>query len=213
MQMGCPYADESNVRGLELRSHRYLHADGLKLISTWFERALEQQCDDDSTFEAFVFAWISVNAWAACVTGQDRDREYMNRLANDPGLRTAFAEIRHRCDKFRTETEVFFGLLPIFKAQQLRRLHIHLDESVPREERIQHYLEAGLTEFEPACANWHIQRGEPIPRDWPHFIQAVYRIRCNLFHGEKSAHSEMDRRIVKSALMCLTFFFRSAEIL
>lgn len=48
---------------------------------------------------------------------------------------------------------------------------------------------------------------------WPHFIQAVYRARCNLFHGEKSAHSEMDRIIVSTALLSLTGFFRATHIL
>lgn len=209
----CLYATQSYDRDLELRRHHSLHPDGLRLITTWFERAFLQRDSDYSTFEAFVFAWISVNAWAACVTGQDRDREYMNRLANDRGLFAAFKDAYQCNDGFHAEIEDFFALLPIFKAQQLRRLNIYLDESVPRQERINRYFEQGLTEFEPECSQWHFENGQIIPRDWPHFIQAVYRIRCNLFHGEKSAHSEMDRRIVKTALLSLTSFFRISNIL
>jgi len=169
--------------------------------------------DDALAFEGFVFAWISVNAWAACVTGEDRDREYMDRLAHDPGLRAAFDNLRASSADFEQESDAFFRLLPIFKAQQLRRNGIHLDERVQREERIRRYFDAGLTEFEPECARLHLDRGEAIPRDWPHFIQAVYRVRCNLFHGEKSAHSEMDHRIVQTALLSLTAFFREVHIL
>jgi len=35
---------------------------------------------------------------------------------------------------------------------------------------------------------------------------ALYQVRCNLFHGEKSAHSEMDSQIVYSALQVLVRF-------
>jgi len=208
----CLYVAPSQ-RSLQLDKHRSLHPDGYRLIATWFDRAWRMRGDDSSAFESFVFAWIAVNAWAACVTGEDRDREYMNRLAHDPGLRTAFESLRASNSGFREESDAFFGFLPIFKAQQLRRSGIHLEEHVPRDERIRLYFEDGRTEFEPACAKHHMDRGEPIPRDWPHFIQAVYRVRCNLFHGEKSAHSEMDRCIVQTALLSLTSFFREAHIL
>jgi hypothetical protein len=200
-------------RALPLDKHRYLHPDGHRLITTWFDRAWRARADDSAASESFVFAWIAVNAWAACVTGEDRDREYMDRLAHDPGLRTAFGNLMASSADFEQEAERFFQLLPVFKAQQLRRNGIHLDEHVPRGERIQRYFEAGLTDFEPTCAKLHLDRGEPIPRDWPHFIQAVYRVRCNLFHGEKSAHSEMDRTIVRAALLSLTAFFRGTHIL
>lgn len=209
----CPYAAPSTRQPLDLNKHRYLHADGQRLITTWFDRAWRARADDSAAFESFVFAWIAVNAWAACVTGEDRDREYMDRLAHDPGLRTAFGNLMVSSVDFEQEAERFFQLLPIFKAQQLRRNGIHLDEHVPRGERIRRYFEAGLTGFEPECAKLHLDRGEPIPRDWPHFIQAVYRVRCNLFHGEKSAHSEMDRIIVRTALLSLTAFFRGTHIL
>lgn len=201
------------MRPLSLDKHRHLHPDGHRLITTWFDRAWRMRGNDASAFESFVFAWIAVNAWAACVTGEDRDREYMDRLAHDPGLRAAFDNLRASSADFEQAAEAFFRLLPIFKAQQLRRNGIHLGEHVPRDERIRRYFEAGLADFEPVCAKLHLDRGEPIPRDWPHFIQAVYRVRCNLFHGEKSAHSEMDRRIVQTALLSLTAFFREADIL
>lgn len=209
----CPFSAKPGRRPLPLDKHRYLHQDGQRLITTWFDRAWRARADDSAAFEGFVFAWIAVNAWAACVTGEDRDREYMDRLANDPGLRAAFDNLMASSAAFEQEAERFFQLLPIFKAQQLRRNGIHLDEHVPRGERIQRYFDAGLTDFEPNCAKLHLDRGEPIPRDWSHFIQAVYRVRCNLFHGEKSAHSEMDCAIIRAALLSLTAFFRSTHIL
>lgn len=214
----CPYQTQTGqdarpLRPLQLEKHRWLHEDGRRLITTWFERAWEQRGNEDATFEAFIFAWMSVNAWAACVTGEDQDREYMRRLKDDEGLRQLFLRIVTEHPNVRQDAGEFVSLLPIFKAQRLRRASVRGEDSMTRAELVQHYLARGITAFEPECAEWHRGRGEPIPCDWPHVIAAIYRVRCNLFHGEKSAHSEMDRRIVRSAFLTLTGFFRAAEIL
>ena len=50
-----------------------------------------------------------------------------------------------------------------------------------------------------------------MPLDWPHTLAALYRVRCNLFHGEKGRHSEMDQRIVASGFRTLIQFFGSAN--
>jgi hypothetical protein len=55
--------------------------------------------------------------------------------------------------------------------------------------------------------------GEQCPIDWPHTITGIYKVRCNLFHGQKAAHSEMDRHIVAAAFRTLVFFMREAEYL
>jgi hypothetical protein len=214
----CPYQAETDQdarpqRPLQLEKHRWLHEDGRRLITTWFQRAWEQRGNEDATFEAFIFAWMSVNAWAACVTDKDLDREYMRRLKDDEGLRQLFLRVVNEHPNVRQDAEEFVSLLPIFKAQRLRRASVRGDGRMARAELVQHYYAEGITEFEPECAQWHCGRGEPIPCDWPHVIAAIYRVRCNLFHGEKSAHSEMDRRIVRSAFLTLTGFFRAAEIL
>lgn len=137
----------------------------------------------------------------------------MRRLKGDEGLRQSFQQVVNSHPEVRRDVEEFVSLLPIFKAQRLRRAGVHGHEGMSRGELVQHYLAEGITDFEPECAEWHRTRGEPVPCDWPHIIAATYRVRCNLFHGEKSAHSEMDRRIVRAALLTLTGFFRAANIL
>lgn len=210
---GCPYAEARPERPLQLERHRSLHPDGQRLILSWFDHAWLRRDDEDATFESFIFAWISVNAWASCVTEQDQDREYMRRLTRDSGLRERFGALIGRDPEFRRQSEAFASLLPIFKAQQLRRRRIWAPDGVARRKRIDYYLQQGATAYEPACAQWHFARDEPVPNDWPHTISAIYRVRCNLFHGEKAAHSEMDRQIVRSAFLTLTMFFRGAHIL
>ncbi len=213
---GCPYRTPPDARTpepLPLERHRRLHEDGRRLIASWFERAWQQRGNEDATFEAFIFAWMSVNAWAACVTGQDQDREYMRRLKADEGLRQRFQRVLNEHPDVRQDAGEFVSLLPIFKAQRLRHAGVRGQDDKPRAELVQHYLALGINEYEPKCAEWHREHGEPIPCDWPHVIAAIYRVRCNLFHGEKSAHSEMDRRIVRAAFLTLTGFFRLAGIL
>lgn len=210
---GCPYAEPGTYPQLNLERHRWLHEDGQKLIMSWFQRAWERRADEGATFESFIFAWISVNAWASCVTEQDQDREYMRRLKADMELRVRFQQLLDGDANFQREADTFTRLLPIFRAQQLRRAGVRSPEGMDRPQLVQHYFHAGMTGYEPACAEWHFQQGEAIPADWPHVIAAIYKVRCNLFHGEKSAHSEMDGRIVRSAFMTLTGFFRGSDIL
>lgn len=89
----CRYVRVSDRQPLKLKKHTYLHPDGSRLITTWFERAWQQRDNENATFESFIFAWMSVNAWAACVTGQDQDREYLLRLKEDRELRDLFQRI------------------------------------------------------------------------------------------------------------------------
>jgi hypothetical protein len=63
-----------------------------------------------------------------------------------------------------------------------------------------------MIKFEPACWKRHMDEGGSIPMDWPHTLAALYRVRCNLFHGEKAPYSEIDRTIVRAALRVLVYF-------
>ena len=45
------------------------------------------------------------------------------------------------------------------------------------------------------------------------YSEAYLKVRCNLFHGQKSAHSEMDRLIVSAAFLTLVHFVKEAGYL
>jgi hypothetical protein len=49
----------------------------------------------------------------------------------------------------------------------------------------------------PDCHIRHI--GESIVPDWAHVLEALYRVRCNLFHGTKSVDGAADREVVDAA--------------
>jgi hypothetical protein len=61
--------------------------------------------------------------------------------------------------------------------------------------------------FAPEC--WTRYRGkfQEIERNWRNTLQSLYRVRCNLFHGEKSPILEDDRRIVISAFQVMIYIF------
>ncbi|MDO8691418.1 MAG: hypothetical protein Q7R39_15655, partial [Dehalococcoidia bacterium] len=63
----------------------------------------------------------------------------------------------------------------------------------------------------PCCSKRHMDGNEAIPLDWPHTLAALYRVRCNLFHGEKALDSENDGQVVAAALRALLGFMPKAE--
>ncbi len=82
-----------------------------------------------------------------------------------------------------------------------------------RRETVNYYHSHGITAFEPKCWKRHIDSGEDVPLDWAHILKGIYKVRCNLFHGQKSAHSEMDKQIVSAAFLTLVHFVKEADYL
>ncbi len=213
MTSDCPYREQSGpTPSVDFDRFRRLHSEGKQLVRGWFERAYSAKENEDECFEAFIFAWFAVNGWAACVTEIDRDMEYIKALQRTDELNAEFHKLLEHDAAFRDAATTFQTFWPIFKAQSLRRAGLYAPSDI-RIEVVEHYLAQGITEFEPECWQSHREAGEPVPLDWPHTLAAIYRVRCNLFHGEKSAHSEMDRAIVRSAYLTLIGFFRGAGIL
>lgn len=205
--MSCPYANPS-PNALDHGVYDRLHRDGKRLISAWATRAHRAvDCDPDKSFEPFIFMWIAFNAWGACVTGEDRDAEMVRRTANCPRLRESFRNLTEENLSFRRIVESFADLWPIFKAQDIRRSGYLGPPPSERAEVIRRYREIPAIAYEPSCGFSHIERTGSIPVDWPHCLHTIYRVRCNLFHGEKSLHSEMDARVVKGAFDVLARFF------
>jgi hypothetical protein len=52
-----------------------------------------------------------------------------------------------------------------------------------------------------------------VPLDWSHTLAALYRVRCNLFHGEKARGSENDRVVVARAHETLLAFLEAMGLL
>lgn len=192
----------------------YLHPEGRRLISGWFGRAWDmQQLPSEEHFEAFIFSWIAFNGWAACITGVDVDREWLDALMLSQQIQQAFAQLVSNPDTAtRRIAQEFYHFWPVFKAQAIRRQGVYVEDQ-NRRTVVDHYFRAGIDKFEPQCWQRHRQEGSAVPVDWPHTLAVLYRVRCNLFHGDKAVHSEMDRSIVSLAFQTLVTFMREASYL
>lgn len=107
----------------------------------------------------------------------------------------------------------FAMLWPIFDVRDLRKRNIRRWQSDNRQELVTNYLSSGATKFEPQCWERHVNNNQTVPIDWPHTLATIYRVRCNLFHGEKSLYSQMDQMVVESAFRTLVDFFDEAKYL
>jgi hypothetical protein len=180
----------------------HLHPEGRELIRGWADKGAAVPADGDASeyFEGFIFLWFAVNGWGACVSETDADRQWVNAVAGDHRLTVQFANALDHDDAFRAAVSSFAELWPIFKSSEIRRRRIIVPSDCSRRERVHLYLQNGIS-HEPAC--WEEHDGQAQPIDWVHIFATLYRVRCNLFHGEKTLDSENDRRIVVAAYSVL----------
>ena len=198
---------------LDFNHYSTLHGDGKRLIHGWLNRAWRSWGNrSEEPFEPFIFFWFAFNSWAACVTDTDKDADIMDALAADRELNETFEALtKEQESDVAVNAKMIFDLLPIFDAKTLNRRKILLfDSQWSRAERVAHYFRHGADAFEPKCWRRHSDSGESVPMDWAHILKAIYKVRCNLFHGQKMAHSEMNRRIVAAAFLTLANFIKEA---
>lgn len=211
--VSCKLAKNAGLaKKADLSRYQDLHPHGRRLISSWFERAWSKiDCQPQDSFEPFIYAWIAVNGWAACISGLDKDRDWLDALMLNHNICKEFTRtIEDNKSKLSIQARKFSGLWPIFKVQSLRKAKLqYRGLGTDRRKIVKGYLNAGINDFEPKCWKRHTEAGEDVPIDWPHTLAALYRVRCNLFHGEKAVHSEMDGNIVFAAFQVLVHFLRN----
>ena len=183
---------------LDPSAFEMLHPQGRDLIKGWAALGAQRLGDMDPSacFEGFIYVWFAVNGWGSCVSGSDHDRGWVNAVAADGGISHEFMRMRNTDEQFAAVTQDFAELWPVFKSSEIRRRRIAVVPGVSRADRIRTYLDSNVP-FEPSCWLSHNQRERPM--DWMHTFKTLYRVRCNLFHGEKTLDSENDRNIVQRA--------------
>lgn len=204
----------NNQRDIDRNRYLQLHPEGRELISGWFQRALLAiNCSPESAFEPFIFTWFAFNGWAACVTDNDNDRSIINSLASSQIINNDFEQAIMNNQYLNGRASVFFSMLPIFDVRTLRRRGILQPAGNNRREIVTYYLNRRVSRFEPQCWEQHLNTNESPPAAWGHIINGIYKVRCNLFHGLKSTHSEMDQTIVHSAFLVLAHFLNETGYL
>jgi len=212
----CPGA-HGTAPEVQFRPGRFrdLSPDGRHLIAGWASRADRTlaagtgeapnrggaQRSSRNEFEAFIYAWISFNGWASCCCDEDRDRVLINVLRSDERVTAHFDALVDFNPAVANALGKFRSLWPIFRANDVRS---GIDTAVTTESASGR---VGLVTYytnnfpqarrSPDC---HIRHGgESIVPDWAHTLEALYQVRCNLFHGTKSADAAADREIVAAA--------------
>lgn len=212
--MPCHFTSTSTISVRHERFHA-LHPDGRQLIKQWLERSVsERRSPIGSSFEAFIYLWIAFNGYASCVTEEEQDSKMIQKLGNCQETRDCFNRAIESDKFFRNSVEEFHAAWPIFKVHKLRRKHLLGQSHSTRKAQVVAYLDAcDRTDYRPDCFSYHRELGEPTPADWPHTLHAIYQVRCNLFHGEKSLTAENDRIVVNQALTVLSHFIELSGLL
>jgi hypothetical protein len=166
-----------------------------------------RHADIQNCFEPFIFTWIALNAWGECVTGQERDEDWVRSLAHDQLLNDTFAIYLNEDNLGESLSAAarFRKHWPIPRVQVWHRDRSRRPTTNTVQDRARFFAQHRIP-CEPACAIQHFDKSEEIPLDWEHFLPATYRVRCNLFHGEKSPYEPVDAEIVRASFQTLVGF-------
>ncbi len=86
MTVECMVREQAgSATRINLQRFQALYPDGQHLVRGWFAKAMTATKYDGEYFGSFIFAWFAVNGWAACVTRQGRDANYIRTLRHPPG--------------------------------------------------------------------------------------------------------------------------------
>jgi hypothetical protein len=182
-------------------------------------RCAAMHADQAEIFEAFMFLWVTFNGWLGQIVGDRTKSEldsYLILAAGwDHDLTTAFQRLAGADAEFAESVQRFRQLWPVFKVRTLQAYDIQpwSGNSGERSQYRTNCFRYRLTQkdFAPSCfKNHQPDQGNPqtfspshVPADWPHTLSAVYKVRCNLFHGGKSFAFSGDTIFVELAFSIL----------
>ena len=208
-QIGRRIPPKGKVMNIEYDNYKRLQGERREVIVRWFKCAWNKRNPKASTsFDPFFRCWVSFNAWAACVTNMYCDRGIIECLKTDSTLSLGFEKLRAKDESFKKIANAFQKNWPIFDVRELNRLNIQPQGLDKRCDVVKYYVERGATEYVPKIPGKESLVGDAIELNWPHTIEALYRVRCNLFHGHKNPELEADQEMVGTAFRVLVNFFK-----
>lgn len=204
--------NNANNGAIDFGKYWRLPREGQNLIGGWFKLACDRlEEGEEKCFDAFVFAWIAFNGWASCITNLDGDRRIIRTLMQYEPICQKFTELCASDTNLNSYATHFRDLWPIFETKSVH--HVQFAGGADRQQIVKRYFDSGASIYSPPCWQRHEQEGGQTPVDWPHTIDALYQVRCNLFHGEKALSSMNDRAIVSCAAHTLISFLRGSQYL
>ncbi len=177
------------------QNHWNERGSGQQLVHDWFIRGSEAE----NSFESLIYVWFAFNGWGQSVTEEEQDRPWLDIVGVNSRMRTEFQGAVESDESLRQAVNALGDYSPIFRSVQQRQI---FDPPVPgtRQDDVKHWLSKPINgkplAYRPQCYEDHIRETGVMDKDWPHILQAIYGVRCNLFHGGKSISDNDDPQLV-----------------
>jgi hypothetical protein len=176
------------------------HLDARHIVQEWRDRAYqEEQAGPAQLPIALVFGWLAFNGWAMCVTRANNDADCIRHLAADVVLARRFGDMRQHSADFSDAADAFARQWPVLSSKDYRRLIGDPFATPPTPALVDQFTRTKSSKFEPRCHVDHVNARTTPDADWAHTIWAIYQVRCNLLHGEKTTHLPRDRDLIASS--------------
>jgi hypothetical protein len=158
-----------------------------------------------SDFGSFAKAWMSFNGWMECITEAGNDGHMIAALAGNERLSDTFDDLMERSSEFRAHVQEFAAMWPVINVRDARRkLGRDAMWRFSRTELMDEAMRHGV-KLQPVAWN---DGNSPT---WPHLLQAIYGVRCNLFHGAKSPQNSRDHDLVVTCDQILRLFIERSR--
>lgn len=134
----------------------------------------ERSHNEGDQFASFVFIWFCFNAWLEFLSSGRTDREMLEELKAKSINMNSFVEAYDVASSDEFFKRSLRDLISKSTEEPIRDVH---------------------GQRQPVSINDE--------NDFANIVEAIYRIRCNLFHGGKDANDNRDQVLVQDAAMIL----------
>lgn len=191
-------------------SNNYNH-QSRKIVNTWFNRANSDNLPYDY-FDKFIFLWVSFNCFfvselyeKAKKYAEERNKSERENKKIEP-CESDYLNVF--CKNYEKRYSELLAQNRIFK-ETLKELK-HLVETIT-------HFKGKIADMRPhRLEEKYAQEFTDIDK-FEQFVFSIYRIRCNLFHGNKSPEHYGDMQLVETAfkayLIFLTNIYEKEEYL
>ena len=164
--------------------------------------ASEQQ---RSAFSSFANAWMAFNGWMECITQAETDAAMISALADHAKLVAAYEGLLNHDPVFEENILNLAALLPVLSVRDVRK-KLGRDAFL-KYNRIELMDEALRAAVKQQPVDW--TNGAMLT--WSQLLRTIYLVRCNLFHGSKSAENYRDHQLVVACDKTLRRFISHTE--
>ncbi|MBX8570686.1 hypothetical protein K5D36_13420 [Pseudomonas cichorii] len=180
---------------------RFLDPEAADLARELVEASEQQR----SVFSSFANVWMAFNGWMECVTQAETDAAMIGELAEHAKLVTAYEALLDDDPEFKEHILSLISLLPVLNVRDVRK---KLGRDAFRKfNRIELMSEVQRATVKQQPVGW--TNGAMLT--WSQLLRTIYLVRCNLFHGSKSAENFRDHKLVVACDKILRRFISCAE--